>query len=118
MKVDFNSANYNNLSVVKLHAENNNHPMLKPEMHHTVKHKEKREIRDDILQKSVEQANESLKSANRYFQRSIHEKTGTIIYTLYDSVTEEVIAEFPERKLQDMIANMWENAGLFVDEKA
>jgi flagellar protein FlaG len=29
-----------------------------------------------------------------------------------------VIAEYPSRKVQDMIAKMWELAGLFIDQKA
>lgn len=76
------------------------------------------EMDDEILKKSVEQANQSLKAYNRYIQRAVHEKTHAIMYTIKDSKTNEVIAEFPPKKIQDMIAKMWEIAGLFVDEKA
>ncbi len=41
-----------------------------------------------------------------------------MMYTVRDTKTNEVIAEFPPKKIQDMIAKMWELAGLFVDEKA
>ncbi len=76
------------------------------------------ELKNNIMEKALKQANMSLESANRYFKRQIHEKTGIIIYTLHDSKTEEVLAEFPQKKLQDMLANMWENAGLFIDTEA
>lgn len=78
----------------------------------------KNQMDEEILKKSVDQANQSLKAYNRYIQRAVHEKTHTVMYTIRDSVTNEVIAEFPPKKIQDMIAKMWEMAGLFVDEKA
>lgn len=75
-------------------------------------------INDEMLEKSVEQANKSLKVYNRKIERNIHEVTKAIMYTMKDTETDEVIKEFPPRKIQDMIAKMWELAGLFVDEKA
>lgn len=75
-------------------------------------------MNDEMLKKSVEQANKSLKMYNRMIERSVHEVTHTIMYKLKDTVTNEVIQEFPPKKIQDMIAKMWELAGLFVDEKA
>lgn len=75
-------------------------------------------MNDDMLQKSVDQANKSLEMYNRKIERSVHEVTHTVMYTVRDTVTNEVIQEFPPRKIQDMIAKMWELAGLFVDEKA
>ncbi|MDH8678604.1 flagellar protein FlaG [Fusibacter bizertensis] len=79
---------------------------------------DKKNVDDEILQKSVEQANKSLEVYNRVIERSVHSKTHTIMYTVKDSKTGEVIQEFPPKKIQDMIAKMWELAGLFVDEKA
>lgn len=73
---------------------------------------------NEIIKKSVEQANQSLKAYNRYIERDVHEVTHAIIYKIKDSKTNEVIAEFPPKKIQDMIAKMWEIAGLFVDERA
>ncbi len=71
-----------------------------------------------IIDRSVKQANKTLKMNNRYIEREIHEKTGAIMYKVRDSKTNEVIAEFPPKKIQDMIAKMWELAGMFVDERA
>ena len=75
-------------------------------------------VDDEILKKSIEQANKSLEVYNRVIERSVHSKTHTIMYAVKDSKTGEVIQEFPPKKIQDMIAKMWELAGLFVDEKA
>jgi flagellar protein FlaG len=75
-------------------------------------------IDDEMLEKAVEQANKSLENYNRHIERSVHEKTKAIMYVMKDSKTDEVIREFPPKKIQDMIAKMWELAGLFVDEKA
>jgi len=74
-------------------------------------------IDDELLEKSVEQANKSLQKHDRYIERNIHEVTKAIMYKLKDTETNEVIAEFPPQKVQDMIAKMWELAGLFVDER-
>jgi len=75
-------------------------------------------INDEMLEKSVDQANKTLSQYNRYIERSVHEKTKAIMYVMKDTKTDEVIREFPPKKIQDMIAKMWELAGLFVDEKA
>ncbi|MBS7525786.1 flagellar protein FlaG [Fusibacter paucivorans] len=75
-------------------------------------------INEDLLQKSVDQANKNLQQYNRFIEREVHEVTHTVMYKLVDSTTNEVISEFPPKKIEDMIAKMWELAGLFVDEKA
>lgn len=75
------------------------------------------EFDEEFMVKSVEQANKTLKQHNRTIQRNVHEVTKTVMYTVIDTQTDEVIAEFPPKKIQDMIAKMWELAGLFVDEK-
>ncbi len=73
---------------------------------------------DELMEQGIKQANKTLKNSNRYIEREVHEKTHAVMYKLKDSVTGEVIAEFPPKKIQDMVAKMWELAGLFVDEKA
>lgn len=74
-------------------------------------------INDDMLDSAIKQANKSLEQYNRVVERSVHEVTHAIIYVLKDTETDEVIREFPPRKIQDMIAKMWEMAGLLVDER-
>lgn len=73
---------------------------------------------DEVLAKSVDQANQSLKLYDRKLELAVHEVTKTVMYTLRDTKTNEVIMEFPPKKVQDMIAKMWELAGLFIDKRA
>lgn len=79
---------------------------------------DEKEMNDEMLARSIQQANKNLAQYNRVVERSVHEVTKTVMYTVRDSVTNEVIAEFPPKRIQDMIAKMWEFAGIFVDEKA
>lgn len=79
---------------------------------------EQSEFSQEWMKKSVDQANKALAPHNRFVERSVHDVTHTIMYTIKDTVTNEVIAEYPPKKIQDMVAKMWELAGLFVDEKA
>ncbi len=73
---------------------------------------------DSLIDKGIEKANEALKPMNRAIERSVHDVTKAIIFKIVDTDTQEVLREFPPEKIQDMIAKMWELAGLFVDEKA
>lgn len=75
-------------------------------------------VSEEMFEKSVEQANKSLELYHRKIERSVHDVTHTVMYIVRDTNTNEVIQEFPPKKIQDMIAKMWELAGLFVDEKA
>lgn len=72
---------------------------------------------DEMMEKSVNQANQALKQHHRRIDRSVHDITKTVMYKMIDTDTDEVIREFPPQKIQDMIAKMWELAGLFVDEE-
>ena len=72
---------------------------------------------DEMMEKSVKQANKALKRHHRRIDRSVHDVTKTVMYKMVDTDTDEVIREFPPQKIQDMIAKMWELAGLFVDEE-
>lgn len=73
---------------------------------------------EEWMKKSVDQANKALVPHNRLIERAVHSVTRTVMYTIKDTETDEVIAEYPPKKIQDMVAKMWELAGLFVDEKA
>lgn len=75
------------------------------------------QLDDELMIKAVEQANKSLNHFDRIIERKEHEVTKTVMYTLKDTKTDEVIAEFPSKKVQDMVAKMWELAGLVFDEK-
>ena len=72
---------------------------------------------EEMMEKSVDQANKALKQHHRRIDRSVHDVTKTVMYKMVDTDTDEIIREFPPKKIQDMIAKMWELAGLFVDEE-
>lgn len=52
-----------------------------------------------------------------YFEFSVHKPTRTIVVKIVDSETNEVIDEIPPEKILDVVAGLWEIAGLFVDRK-
>ena len=47
----------------------------------------------------------------------IHEKTNRVTIKIVDKESKEVLRELPAEKTLDMIAKVWELAGLLVDEK-
>jgi uncharacterized FlaG/YvyC family protein len=73
---------------------------------------------EKLMEEPIKQANKSLIGYDRQIEREIHEVTKALMYKIRDTKTNEVIAEYPPKKIQDMIAKMWELAGLFIDQKA
>ena len=47
----------------------------------------------------------------------IHDKTNRVTIKIVDRDTKKVIKEIPPEKTLDMIAKVWELAGILVDEK-
>lgn len=74
-------------------------------------------ISDKAVIDAIERANDALSIANKKFEYSIHEKTKEIMIKVIDSETDEVIREIPPEKILDMVAKMWEMAGILVDER-
>jgi flagellar protein FlaG len=74
-------------------------------------------ISDKVVVDAIERANKAISIANRKFEYSIHEKTHEIMIKVIDSDTNEIIREIPPEKILDMVAKMWEMAGLIVDER-
>ena len=48
---------------------------------------------------------------------SIHDDTKRIMVRIYDKASDELISEVPPEKFLDLIAGLWKQAGLIVDEK-
>ena len=69
----------------------------------------------EAVKKAVEEMNK--KMANSVAQFGIHEETNHITIKIVDKETKKVIKELPPEKTLDMIAKVWEMAGLLVDEK-
>ena len=69
------------------------------------------------LIEAIERANETLKGVDTNFKFSSHEETRAIMVKVINSETQEVIREIPPEKILDMVAKIWEVAGIMVDER-
>ena len=68
------------------------------------------------LKKAVEQMKKGqLENSEAVF--GFHEETNRVTIKIVDKETKKVIKELPPEKTLDMIAKVWELAGLMVDEK-
>lgn len=76
---------------------------------------EERAVSDKQLKKAVNDLNKQLTNSEAIF--GIHEKTNRVTIKIVDKSTKEVIKEYPPEQTLDMIAKVWEIAGILVDEK-
>lgn len=67
------------------------------------------------IKKAVEEINKKATNSEAIF--GVHEKTNRVTIKIVDKDTKETLKEFPPEKTLDMIAKVWEMAGLLVDEK-
>ena len=67
------------------------------------------------IKKAVDDINK--KSSNSEAIFGIHEATNRVTIKIVDKTTKDVIKEYPPEKTLDMIAKVWEMAGILVDEK-
>lgn len=70
---------------------------------------------NEQIRKAVEQLNKSMSHSEAVF--GIHEATNRVTIKIVDKDTKEVIKELPPEKTLDMIAKVWELAGIMVDER-
>ena len=68
-----------------------------------------------IMKAISEMAKNAKSNAEAVF--GIHEKTNRVTIKMVDKETKKVIKEFPPDETLDMIAKVWEIAGIMVDEK-
>lgn len=71
--------------------------------------------RNDSIKRAVEQINRKAKHSEAIF--GIHDKTNRVTIKIVDRDTKEVLKEIPPEQTLDMIAKVWELAGLMVDER-
>ena len=67
------------------------------------------------LKKAVEEINKRANNSEAIF--GIHEGTNRVTIKIVDRTTKKIIKELPPEKTLDMIAKVWEMAGILVDEK-
>ncbi len=83
----------------------------------TALEKQELPIAEKTVINAIERANKAISGANTKFEFSIHQKTKQIMVKVIDSDTGDVIREIPPEKTLDMVAKMWEMAGIVVDER-
>lgn len=67
------------------------------------------------VKRAVEEVNRKAKSSELIF--GIHDATNRVTIKVVDKGTREVIREFPPEETLDMIAKVWELAGIMIDER-
>ena len=70
---------------------------------------------NERLHKAVEELNKKMSNSEAIF--GIHEETNRVTIKIVDKESKKVIKELPAEKTLDMIAKVWEIAGLLVDER-
>ncbi|NLL06174.1 MAG: flagellar protein FlaG [Clostridiaceae bacterium] len=78
---------------------------------------QKEQVSDKAVTDAIEKANRAISITRTQMEFSIHEKTKEIMVKVINSDTKEVIREIPQEKILDMVAKMWEMAGILVDER-
>ena len=73
--------------------------------------------KSEQLKKAIAEMNRRINNSNEEAVFGVHEDTNRIRIKIMDKETKEVIKEFPPEKTLDMIARIWEMAGILVDEK-
>ncbi len=89
----------------------------KPTGRYTEYEKRDLPVSEKLAIDAIEKANKAIVGSNRRFEFSIHEATKEIMVKVIDSDTNEVVREIPNEKILDMVAKMWEMAGIMVDER-
>ena len=77
---------------------------------------EDRKMTEEAI-KLIEKTNKEFIVYDRKFEFSIHEATKQIMVKIIDVNTDEVIREIPPEKILDIVASIWEVAGIIVDRK-
>lgn len=71
---------------------------------------------NEQLRRAVEQFNKNMLTHSEAVF-GIHEGTNRVTIKIVDKDTKEVLKELPPEKTLDMIAKVWEMAGILVDER-
>ena len=77
--------------------------------------REEGQASNEQIRQAVEKINRNAHNEEAVF--GIHDATNRVTIKIIDKETKEVIKEFPPEKTLDMIAKVWEMAGIMVDER-
>lgn len=116
---DANKAQDNSVAfdpaTVKIQEVKDNDPNAKDDSQQNSLFEQQREVSQEQLKKALENMNKKMANAEAVY--GIHEGTNRVTIKLVDKDTKETIKELPAEKTLDMIARVWEMAGILVDEK-
>ena len=107
-----NNTVQNSVGVKKVNSENNNVQNNKKNENLNDHDVSAKEIID-----AIEKAKKAIIGAQTQLEFSIHEGTKEIMVKVINTDTKEVVREIPSEKILDMVAKMWELAGIMVDER-
>lgn len=102
------------------HARIRNIPQTQTEMEMNTKNQSdlnKEKFAKEEVERVALEANDALETVNTQLVFKVHEGTGRPLIKLVESSTQEVIREIPPEKMLDVLAGIWEWAGLIVDRK-
>lgn len=74
-----------------------------------------RQPSEESVKKAISDINKQLSNTECVF--GVHEETNRVMIRIVDKTSKEVLKELPPEKTLDMIAKVWEIAGLLVDER-
>jgi len=74
-------------------------------------------VGEQKLLQAIEEANRVTVDPHTSFRFSIHEATHRIMVKIINEDSGEVIREIPPEKILDLVAGLWELAGILVDER-
>lgn len=94
------------------HSESDDHSSQQQTSQNT-----QQKVVTDQLKKAIAEMNKKINNSNEEAVFGVHEGTNRVMIKIVDKDTKEVIKEFPPEKTLDMIAKVWEVAGILVDEK-
>ena len=77
--------------------------------------RENTQSENEAIKRMVDNINKNMKNGEAVF--GIHEGTNRVTIKIVDKDTKKVIKELPPERTLDMIAKVWEMAGILVDEK-
>lgn len=83
---------------------------------HIAETEEQIQADNEKVRKAISQMAKKM-SSNAEAVFGIHDKTNRVTIKMVDKDTKKVIKEFPPDETLDMIAKVWEIAGILVDEK-
>lgn len=73
------------------------------------------EKQNERIRKAVDEMNKNVKNSEAIF--GIHDATNRVTIKIVDKDSKKVLKEYPPEETLDMIAKVWELAGIMVDEK-